>query len=75
MKIITREAVIERSKLVCDKCGKEAVSSLNFSFGYGSDYDLQEMVGDFCNKHGSELMREILKYKIKLKPIKNDSWK
>lgn len=67
MKIIIREATSEVSELVCNKCGKPAVCSLFFTFGYGSDHDLEEINGDFCNKHGSELMNDICKkYKLKL---------
>jgi hypothetical protein len=67
VKKILREAVSEVSESVCNKCGKPAVSSLIFTFGYGSDDDLEEIHGDFCNKHGSELRKEILKkYKLEI---------
>ncbi len=54
------------SKFFCDakNCKEEVVSRFQFNFGYGSDFDLDVIKGDFCNKHSKELRRHLLsKYK------------
>ncbi len=53
-------------KFFCDakNCKEEAVSRFQFNFGYGSDFDLDVIKGDFCNKHSKELRKSLLaKYK------------
>ena len=59
MKIIKQPHVDEIAEFVCDICGKPGVSILKFSFGYGSDFDLEYIDAHFCNDHGAKI-RELL---------------
>lgn len=67
MKIIKRKLKPEISKTICDVCGKQAVSWFKITFGYGSEFDLEYIEGDFCNEHGKEF-RSFLLEKYKFKP-------
>ena len=71
MKIIQQKAVAEISKIVCDVCKKEAVSSFKFDFGYGSRRDMGEIKGDFCEECGEKFAKYILKKYKGIKYVNN----
>lgn len=64
MKKITQPLIQEESEFFCDICGQPAVSYFKMDFGYGSDFDMDVIKGDFCNEHGTEFRFLLLeKYK------------
>ena len=70
MKIIQSAARREIANYVCDKCKKEAVSHLEFSFGYGSNHDMTKIDLDFCEKCEKEILKMLSKQvKINFKEI------
>lgn len=71
MKKVLKSSTFEVAHYKCDasNCNKTVVSHFYFNFGYGSDFDLEAIQGDFCNKHGNELRDSILKKYKKIKPI------
>lgn len=71
MKKIIQPFIQERSEYFCDVCGQPAVSLFRMEFGYGSDYDMDVIKGDFCNKHGVEFRLLLLKKYKNLKVALN----
>lgn len=71
MKIIEQKSIPEQSRVICDVCGKNAVSVLTINFGYGSSHDLERIQGDFCEEHGEELRKSLLK---KYKRLRTEFW-
>ena len=67
MKKIIRPLVLEQSEYFCDVCGKSAVSFFKMDFGYGSDFHMDVIKGDFCDKHGTELRYFLFKKYKKLR--------
>lgn len=71
MKKIIRPAVVEKAEHICDVCHKPAVSHFEIGFGYNSDHFGGYIEGDFCNKHGNEFRRYLLK---KYKGLKKETY-
>ena len=68
MKTVKQKARQEHADFFCDVCAKPAISHFKFIFGYGSDFDLQYLEGDFCNGCGKSFRAYILRKFKNIKP-------